>query len=283
MGRAAWGHSPWGGPRGIIRGVLHPALVPLLPRRFERASLLVAAINETFSLRETVETVAATCRAEDVAEVLLLLHPRLTTPECRATAADLVASPPGGLAVRILEQTLPFAGGAYRSAFPEARGSHAVMLSADLETPPALVAGMIEKAREEPGGIVTASRWMQGGSFAGYDPVKQVCNAVFQRMLSALYATRLNDLTFGFRLFPTALLQAIDWRELRHPFFLETAVAPLRLGVPFTQLPANWRPRPEGESQNTFFANFRYFRTAFRVRFASRDGLLLPRVRGGAG
>lgn len=254
--------------------MIHPALAPLLPRRFEGASLLVAAINETFSLRETVDILAATCHPSDIAEVLLLLHPRLTTPECRATAESLVSAPPGGLRVRILEQTLPFAGGAYRSAFPEAAGSHAVMLSADLETPPALVCRMIERAKEEPRGVVTASRWMRGGSFDGYNPVKQVCNAVFQRMISAIYLTRLNDLTFGFRLFPTALLRAIEWRELRHPFFLETAVVPLRLGVPFTQLPANWRPRPEGESQNSFFANFRYFRTAFRVRFTPRDRLL---------
>ena len=93
-------------------------------------------------------------------------------------------------------------------------------------------------------------------------------------MLSAMFLTRLNDLTFGFRIFPTALLRMIDWKELRHPFFLETALVPLRLGVTFSQIPANWKPRPEGDSQNSFFANFRYFRTAFRVRFAKSDNLI---------
>ncbi len=247
---------------------------PPLPDRFTDASLLVAAINETFSLRETVEIVRKTCDARDIAEILLLLHPERTTPECRATAEALVAEATPDLPVRIVFQTLPFAGGAYRSAFPEAKGSHAVILSADLETPPELVCKMIEIEKGEPRGIVTTSRWMKGGSFSGYNPVKQVCNAVFQHMLSAIYLTRLNDLTFGFRIFPTALLRAIDWKELRHPFFLETAVAPLRLGIPFTQIPANWKPRPEGDSQNSFFANFRYFKTAFRVRFTRPERLL---------
>ena len=251
-----------------------PSLSGRLPDRFTGASILVAAINETFSLRETVETVERTCDPADLAEFLILLHPSKTTPECRATAEALVAESTGKTPVRIVFQTLPFAGGAYRSAFPEAKGSHAVMMSADLETPPELVPRMIAAAKETPRGVATASRWMKGGSFEGYNKVKQVCNAVFEKTMSLLFFTRLDDLTFGYRIFPAALLRAIDWKELRHPFFLETSIVPLRLGIPFSQIPANWKPRPEGESQNSFFANFRYFKTALRVRFARRASLL---------
>lgn len=260
------------------------SLASRLPASFTGASVLVAAINETFSLRETVETVEKLCAGADLAEFLLLLHPKKTTPECRAVAEALVAesAAPGKTPVRIVFQTLPFAGGAYRSAFPEAKGSHAVVMSADLETPPELVPRMIEGAKRNPRLVVTASRWMKGGSFTGYNKVKQVCNAVFEKMLSVIFFTRLNDLTYGFRLFPTALLQAIDWKELRHPFFLETSVAPLRLGIPFEQIPANWKPRPEGDSQNGFFANFRYFKTAFRVRFTRPERLLAGTASGGA-
>ncbi|MBQ9726548.1 MAG: UDP-N-acetylmuramoyl-tripeptide--D-alanyl-D-alanine ligase [Kiritimatiellae bacterium] len=253
---------------------VHPSLAAVLPARFTGASILVAAINETFSLRQTVETVERTCDPADLAEFLVLLHPTRTTPGCRAEAEALVGESAGKTPVRIVFQTLPFAGGAYRSGFQEARGSHAVMISADLETPPELVARMIAVAKEKPGCVVTASRWMKGGSFSGYNKVKQVCNAVFEKLMSALFLTRLDDLTFGYRLFPAALLRAVDWKELRHPFFLETSVAPLRLGMPFEQIPANWKPRPEGESQNSFFANFRYFKTALRVRFARRASLL---------
>ena len=254
---------------------IHPAIAEKLPQTFTGASILVAAINETFSLRETIETVEKTCAPADLAEILILLHPEKTTSECRAVAEALVVESTGKTPVRIIDQTLPFAGGAYRSAFSEATGSHSVMMSADLETPPELVQKMIETARTKPQCIVTASRWMKGGGFRGYNKVKQVCNAVFEKMLSVIYLTSLNDLTFGYRLFPTSLLQSINWKELRHPFFLETAVVPLRLGIPFIQVPANWKPRPEGVSQNSFFANFRYFKTAFRVRFARRDELVL--------
>lgn len=263
-------------PPGSKQMKINTYIAQALPSRFSGASVLVAAINETFSLRQTVETVENTCDLNDLEEFLILLHPEKSTPACRKTAEDLVSESlrSGKTPVRIVLQSLPFAGGAYRSAFPEAKGSHSVMISADLETPPELVSSMIEIEKKLPNGIVTASRWMKGGSFTGYNKVKIVCNAIFEKMLSAMFLTRMNDLTFGYRIFPTSLLKIIAWQELRHPFFLETAVVPLRLGVPFTQIPANWKPRPEGDSQNSFFANFRYFRTAFRVRFSKKDNLI---------
>lgn len=253
---------------------MNSRLEPLLPSSLASVSLLVAAINETTSLRKTLEILSSTCDPADIEEVLLLLSPKKTTPECKAVAEALVAESTPGFPVRIVYQNLPFAGGAYRDGFAVAKGSHAVILSADLETPPDLVHTMIELEKKEPRGIVTTSRWMKGGDFRGYNKVKQVCNAIFQKIMSVLFLTRLSDLTFGFRIFPTALLRAIDWKELRHPFFLETSVVPLRLGVPFTEIPAHWRPREEGDSQNSFFANFRYFKTAFRVRFSKAESLL---------
>ncbi len=245
---------------------------------FRNVSVLVAAMNETFSLDETVRTLRELCAPGDLAEILLLLHPERTTPECRARAEawERAAAGDGGAPVRIVTQRLPGPGGAYQTGFEEARGSHVVMISADLETHPKTVPAMIEEAKRRPDGIVTASRWMKGGSFRGYNPVKYLCNAVFQRLMAALFWTRLNDITFGFRLFPTELTRRIDWKERYHPFFLETAAVPLRLGVRFTQIPTSWEPRPEGESQNSFFANFKYFKTALRVRLSPRESLLKP-------
>jgi hypothetical protein len=135
---------------------------------------------------------------------------------------------------------------------------------------------LVAEARQNPAAVVCASRWKQGGSFRGYSRVKLVCNWVFQRFFSLLYLTRLSDMTFAYRLFPTRLAQAIRWEELRHPFNLETALKPLRLGVPMIEIASSWASRTEGESQNTFFRNFEYLRIGFKVRFASRASLLNP-------
>jgi hypothetical protein len=125
---------------------------------------------------------------------------------------------------------------------------------------------------------VATSRWISGGAFHGYSPIKLLCNWIFQRFFSGLYGTHLTDMTYGYRILPTKLVQAIQWEELRHPFNLETVVKPLRLGVRVTEIPSVWYPRVEGESQNPFFRNFAYFRIGLKTRFARKARILKPRV-----
>jgi hypothetical protein len=69
-------------------------------------------------------------------------------------------------------------------------------------------------------------------------------------------------------------VRAIAWRELGHPFPLETIVAPLRLGVRVIEVPTTWRARREGTSSSTLVATFAYARTGIRVLVADRRSLL---------
>ena len=64
----------------------------------------------------------------------------------------------------------------------------------------------------------------------------------------------MTDMTYAYRIFPTKLLQAIKWTELRHPSLFETVIKPLRLGIKVIRIPGVRRARTEGESQNTSLA-----------------------------
>ena len=81
-------------------------------------------------------------------------------------------------------------------------------------------------------------------------------------------------MTFGYRIFPTKLVRSIRWEEVRHPFLFETVLKPLRLGVKVKEIPSVWKARQEGESANTFFRNFEYFKTGIRIRFYSKNKIL---------
>ena len=37
-------------------------------------------------------------------------------------------------------------------------------------------------------------------------------------MLKLLYGYKYGDFTYGFRLFPTNLIQNVSWKEKKHPF-----------------------------------------------------------------
>jgi glycosyltransferase involved in cell wall biosynthesis len=240
--------------------------------RFQSATVLLPVMNETTSLRQTVEIILRDAK-EHIRELLILVCQR-TTPEAMAVVAELQLEL-GDLVV-VHSQRLPFLGGALREGFDLARGSHVIMMASDLETNPNDVGAMIAAAMKDPAGIVATSRWIRGGKFHGYSWIKLLCNWIFQHFFSCLYGTHLTDMTYGYRILPTKLVQAIEWEELRHPFNLETVVKPLRLGVTVTEIPSVWHPRVEGESQNPFFRNFAYFRIGLKTRFARKDKILKP-------
>jgi len=241
--------------------------------RFESATIILPVVTETTSLQRTVDIILREVKGEDLKEVLIVVCER-TTAEAMAVIEKLQQELDGLMAV--LHQTRPFWGGAVRDGFEAARGSHILMMSSDLETDPHEAARLIEEARQHPGSVVCTSRWLPGGAFHGYSRIKLICNWLFQRFFALLFLTRLSDLTFAFRILPARLAQAIRWEEVRHPFSLECILKPLRLGVPVFEIPTVWRARVEGQSQNTFFRNFAYFRTGFKVRFARKESFLLP-------
>ncbi len=233
---------------------------------YRNVSILLPAMDETYSLEQTVSIIYQNCQLNDLAEIIIILCDR-TTASCRQTAKKLVQQYSNKLRIYIYDQKRPFVGHAVQEGIDLAVGSHVVMISSDLETDPHLVAQFIELAKKFPDRIITASRWIKGGGFYKYNKVKLVCNIIFEKAIAVFYGAKLSDLTFGYRCFPTALVQSIAWEEEKHPFFLETALKPLRLGVQFIEVPAHWVARTEGKSQNSFFENFKYFRTAWHVKF----------------
>jgi glycosyltransferase involved in cell wall biosynthesis len=237
---------------------------------FTSLSVILPVINETYLLKQTVDTIMEGS-AREIEEILIVVCQK-TTPESLKACEELKHK--YGAKIKVFSQTLPFLGGAMRDSFDRAAGSHTLMMASDMETPPDRVKDFIAEAKKHPDWIITGSRWIRGGGFAGYSKLKYFLNYIFQHLFSLLYFTNLTDMTYGYRLFPTALLKRIRWEETRHPFLLETMVKPLRLGIKVKEIPTAWKPRSEGDSQNTFFRNFQYFGIGCRVRFARRKELL---------
>lgn len=241
--------------------------------QFVNVTILLPAINETYSLNETVDTIVDTCNINDLKEIIIILCNK-TTVDCRKAANRSVHKYEGVLPIYIYEQVKPYVGSAIQEGFDLAKGSHVILMSSDLETPPKLVSKFIEISKVNSEKVITATRWSKEGTFLGYNKIKLVCNFVFQHMISFLFLTKLTDLTYAYRIFPTNLVQGIQWEESKHPFFLETALKPMRLGIKFIEIPAKWEARTEGSSQNDFWANFAYFKTAWHVRWMNKNNII---------
>jgi len=163
------------------------------------ASIILPVINETFSLRKTVEIIIQS-NAEDLAEILIVFAKRTTQDALREI--ELLNQQYPEL-IRTHEQQLPYIGGAMREAFDRCLGSHVIMMASDLETDPQLVEKLISISKKNPKVIVTVSRWIQGGGFHLYSPIKLVANWIFQKIFSLLFWTKLTDMTYAYRIFPS--------------------------------------------------------------------------------
>ncbi|MFH1542638.1 MAG: glycosyltransferase family 2 protein, partial [bacterium] len=243
----------------------------LLPTAFNSLSVILPVIDETYLLEQTVAQIMGDCAA-DIHELLIVVCKKTTTKslEVCQKLKDLYPNK-----VVILNQTKPFLGGAMQDAFDRVSGSHVIMMASDGETPADKVKDFIIEAKKTPDKIITGSRWLKGGGFEGYSPLKYILNFIFQQIFAIMYGVKLGDMTYGFRIFPSSLVKAIKWEELRHPFLLETLIKPLRLGIKVKEIPTPWKARTEGESQNTFWRNFEYFRIGFKTRFSRRKDILI--------
>ena len=244
-----------------------------MQKKFDDLSVILPAMDETYSLAQTVDIIMDTCKREDLAEIIIVVCDR-STKECIKTAKEIEAKYGNIIPVTVYKQKKPYVGGAVQEGIEISRGSHVVLMSSDLETDPHLIKDFIQIEKENPDKIVTATRWKKGGGFKGYNKVKLVANCIFQRLIALLFLVNLSDITYAYRIFPKDLMQSIRWEELKHPFFLETALKPIRLNVDFIEVPVKWKARTEGVSQNSFWANFKYFRTAWHVRFMKKGDIL---------
>lgn len=245
---------------------------------FQSVSIILPVMDEAISLTKTVEIILQESAA-DIKELIIVVCDR--TNDGSTAAIELLKQRFSELIV-LHRQKLPFVGGAIREGFDLARGSHVILMASDLETNPYDVPKLIAQSKLHPGAIITASRWLKGGNFSGYGKAKLLANWVFQRFFSFLYNVHLTDMTFAYRLFPTKVLRSIKWEELRHPFFFETIIKPIRLGVEIIEIPTTWAARTEGQSHNSFLRNFEYFKTGFQMRFAPLSSLLIDQSEGNA-
>jgi len=227
-------------------------------------SILLPTIDETTSLEQTIEYLFS-CEVP-LCELLLIVADR-TTPETLAVCNRFQNKYPD--TIRIVLQQLPQMGGAFRTGISIARGTHIILMFADLECEPQLLPSMVFEANKDPDAVISASRWLGEGGFEDYPPLKKAMNLVFQRLCAWTFHSSITDFTHGFRLYPEWVLRRTSWIEAGHAFVLEALLFPLIFAVRIKELPTIQRARKEGKRQSRFVAYSRYPFTAARIWFTA--------------
>lgn len=242
--------------------------------KFESVSVVIPAIDETESLRESVEIIIQTCDHKDVCEIFVVVCER-TTPECLFVINNLCTSITD-IPIRLHHQIEPGLGSALFEAMQRVKGSHVVNIAADMDTDPHVIKSMIAIAKEHPEAVILASRWVKDGGFIGYGHISKVFNFIFNKMLQVLFFSAVKDLTYGYRFAPVTKTLSVKWESKGFPIGMETNLRMVRLGYKIIEVPAVWRVREQGDSQNSFFKKFKYIKAVLKVRFSRLAAIKNP-------
>jgi dolichol-phosphate mannosyltransferase len=195
-------------------------------------------------------------------EILIVISPR-SQEQSQAVCRELAAGDPR-IQVHVQEQN-PGLGHAVREGLSRVRGDYVLMMDSDGEMENETVTRMLAAVDDGGYDLVVASRWIKGGGFSGYNPLKYWLNLGFQQLFRWLFWTRIHDLTYGFKLLRGDLARGIAWEGTLHEIACETTLKPVRLGARVAEVPSRWTARTQGQSKNTFMRNFRYVAMAWRI------------------
>lgn len=238
---------------------------------FSGVSIVTGAVTETDSLRRTVEFILENCNHNDLAEIIIG-YPERATAECVAVIKELEAMQ-SDVSIWSFEQTMPSIGFLVE-AFELAKGSHVITVDSDMALDLELIPKMIVGAKKEPDTIFSASRWLGGNKFEGYNKFKKILNFTAQKFLAVLYQSDLTDFTIPYQIVSADLLRSINFEETSFALFAELVLKPIRLGCKIKELPTDCHGRTQGKSSNSFAQLPLYLKTALHVRFMPKENIL---------
>lgn len=238
---------------------------------FKHLSIMMGAVTETETLRETVYKLLNICNTEDIKEIIISYADR-TTPETHAVIQELL-NLETTVPIVAFKQTRPFMG-CIKDMIDFASGSHCILVASDMALDLEPVAELIRKAKVDPETIHSLSRWKKGCRFDGYGKVRYALNFLAQKFIAVLYMKNLTDFTIPVQIAPSPLYKSISFEETGFPLLLEMVLKPLRLGYKFTEIPTNCYSRKEGKTSNSTLETFSYLRVALHIRFMRKKNIL---------
>ena len=155
-----------------------------------KLSIIISVYSETFSLIETINKLIKYDR-KYIYEIILVVSPSSSKESlniCNSLVKNIEF-----LKLHIQKKN-PGLGWALREGLELYKGTHVAIMSSDLETEPEAIDRMVKKIEKTGCDLVIANRWMDGGGFKDYNPIKLFLNYIFQSIFKLIFNTKISDL-----------------------------------------------------------------------------------------
>jgi dolichol-phosphate mannosyltransferase len=225
-------------------------------------SIIIPALNEAGNIGPLVTRCrAAIARLGVTAEILVV-----DGGSSDGTVAEAEAA--GG---RVILQEGRGYGGALRTGFGAARGSHIQTMDSDLSHEPEVIQSLWE-ARDR-ADVVIASRYVTGGG-AEMPRFRAVLSRILNVTFTTAFRMPIHDISSGFRLYRMKTLRQIEFHASDFDVLEEILILIYIGGGTVTEVPFMYRPRQAGRSHAKLFkfgvAYARTFSKMWRLRRSRR-------------
>ena len=205
--------------------------------------VIVLAFNEDLSLEKTIRNLIA--EFSPLNPKIVISTSQNATLECKNKAIKLSDEFEN---VDLYYQKEPFVAAAVMEVVRTMPSEYVIYMSADGETPPEYAPILIRELIGTGADIVSASRWLPGGSLTDYGYLKTIVSRLAQFVCKVFYNSSLTEFTYGYRAYRYSVISSINFKEQKHPFFLESLLIPIRLECNVREIPVAWVSRDEAKS-----------------------------------
>lgn len=217
-------------------------------------SIIIPTLNEAGNIGPLVTRCLATIAALGVrAEILAVDGGSRDRTVAEATEAG----------ARVIAQEGRGYGGALRTGFAAARGSHIQTMDSDLSHEPEVIQSLWQ-ARDR-ADVVIASRYVPGGG-AEMPAFRAVLSRILNVVFTKAFRLPIHDISSGFRLYRKAALDRIAFRASDFDVLEEILILITNQGGTVTEVPFQYRPRQAGKSHAKLFKfGLAYGRTFYKM------------------
>ncbi|NQU73716.1 MAG: glycosyltransferase [Candidatus Omnitrophica bacterium] len=209
-------------------------------------SIVIPVHNEEDSVKKTVTDIIAELDKAHIKNEIIIIDDNSidSTPK---VIADLTSGYPNIKSIR--RNSLKGFGGAIREGLMHVNGDVVATVMGDLSDDPRDIVRYFRKI-EEGYDCVFGSRFIKGSVVKDYPGLKLLINRVANNFVRILFWVKPNDLTNGFKMYKTEVINAIQ--PLQALYFNITIEIPLKAivrGFSYTQIPISWYGRKSGVSK----------------------------------
>lgn len=230
-------------------------------------TVLIAATDETYLLKETIEIICSECSPKDICEIIVLFKDNSNIDGQNIVKNAKDKFPDYGIVVKI--QDLPGFSESIYFEFLKAKGTHIVAMVADMEMDPHALKTFIEVSKQNPHILILASRWIKGAQVDGYKWLRTTGVWFLRYFFRVILKTKITDATFPYILFPKELFHIVNYDSPKD-FIWDRYYKPIYLGVETIEVPIHYVQRKKGRRNykisDLFSRAFYLLGIAYRVR-----------------